>query len=82
MLVHRRSTGVADGLAGGEPRLAAYLRHYYELASTPDAAELERIAEPWRPFRTWAGALSRAAGDREGLPFQQPTRRGTGTTPH
>jgi len=80
MLVYLRSTGVTDGLAVGEPRLAAYLRHYYGLASTPDAAELERIAEPWRPFRTWAGVLFRAAGDREGLPFEQPTRRGTGTT--
>ncbi len=74
MLVYLRSTGVTDGLAVGEPRLAAYLRHYYGLASTPDAAEVERIAEPWRPFRTWAGVLFRAAGDREGLPFEQPGR--------
>ncbi len=80
MLVYLRSTGVTDGLAVGEPRLAAYLQHYYGLASTPDAAELERIAEPWRPFRTWAGVLFRAAGEREGLPFEQPTRRGAGTT--
>jgi DNA-3-methyladenine glycosylase II len=77
MLVALRSTGVTDGLATGEPRLAGYLRHYYGLANTPDAAEVERIAEPWRPFRTWAGVLFRAAGDREGLPFEQPTRRGT-----
>ena len=76
MLVYLRSTGVTDGLAVGEPRLAGYLRHYYGLASTPGAAELERIAEPWRPFRTWAGVLFRAAGDREGLPFEQPARRG------
>ncbi len=74
MLVYLRSTGVADGLAVGEPRLAGCLRHYYGLPSTPDAAELERIAEPWRPFRTWAGVLFRAAGDREGLPFEQPGR--------
>jgi DNA-3-methyladenine glycosylase II len=78
MLVYLRSTGVTDGLAVGEPRLAGYLRHYYGLASTPDAAEVERIAEPWRPFRTWAGVLFRAAGDRAGLPFEQPTRRGAG----
>jgi DNA-3-methyladenine glycosylase II len=75
MLVYLRSTGVTDGLASGEPRLASCLKHYYGLASTPDAAELERIAEPWRPFRTWAGVLFRAAGDREGLPFGAPTRR-------
>lgn len=75
MLVYIRSTGVADALAVGEPRLVSYLKHYYGLATTPDTAELERIAEPWRPFRTWAGVLFRAAGDREGLPFEQPTRR-------
>ena len=75
MLVYLRSTGVTDGLAVGEPRLAGYLKHYYGLPSTPDAAELERIAEPWRPFRTWAGVLFRAAGDRDGLPFEQPARR-------
>jgi DNA-3-methyladenine glycosylase II len=78
MLVYLRSTGVTDGLAIGEPRLAAYLRHYYGLASTPDAAELEQIAEPWRPFRTWAGVLFRAAGDREELPFEQPGRGSSG----
>jgi DNA-3-methyladenine glycosylase II len=77
MLVYLRSTGVTDGLALGEPRLAACVRHYYGLASTPDAIELERIAEPWRPFRTWAGVLFRAAGDREGLPFEQPGRSGS-----
>ena len=68
MLVYLRSTGVTDGLAVGEPRLAAYVRHFYGLAATPDTATLERIAEPWRPFRTWAGVLFRAAGDRAGAP--------------
>jgi DNA-3-methyladenine glycosylase II len=76
MLVCLRSTGVTDALATGEPRLAGYLRHYYGLAAPPDAAEVERIAEAWRPFRTWAGVLFRASGDREGLPFEQPVRRG------
>jgi DNA-3-methyladenine glycosylase II len=80
MLVYLRSTGVTDGLALGEPRLAGYLRHYYGLATTPDAAEVERIAEPWRPFRTWASVLFRAAGDRAELPFEQPPRRGAGVS--
>src|SRR5215472_16234777 len=78
MLVYLRSTGVTDGLAVGEPRLASYVKHYYGLAASPDAAELERIAEPWRPFRTWAGVLFRAAGDREGLTFEQPARDAAG----
>jgi DNA-3-methyladenine glycosylase II len=74
MLVYLRSTGVTDGLAIGEPRLADCLRHYYDLAETPDAATITALAEPWRPFRTWAGVLFRVAGDRAGLPFDQPAR--------
>jgi DNA-3-methyladenine glycosylase II len=76
MLVHLRATGVKDALALGEPRLAGHLRHYYGLASTPDTQTIMRLAEPWRPFRTWAGVLFRLAGDREGLPFDQPARSG------
>ncbi len=72
MLVYLRSTGVTDGLAIGEPRLAGYLRHYYGLAGTPDAMTIERLAEPWRPFRTWAGVLFRVSGERAGLPFERP----------
>jgi DNA-3-methyladenine glycosylase II len=75
-LVYLRSTGVTDALTLGEPRLADYLRHYYDLPKTPGAAEIERIAEGWRPFRTWAAVLFRVAGERDGLPFEQPgTRR-------
>jgi len=74
MLVYMRATGVKDALAIGEPRIESYLRHYYKLDAIPTPDEMRRIAEPWRPFRTWAGVLFRAAGDREGLPFEQPGR--------
>jgi DNA-3-methyladenine glycosylase II len=74
MLVYLRATGVTDGLALGEPRLAGYLKHYYDLPSTPDTEAITRLAEPWRPFRTWAGVLFRVAGDRDGLPFDQSAR--------
>jgi DNA-3-methyladenine glycosylase II len=70
-LVYLRSTGVKDAAALGEPRLANYLQHYYGLASLPDASEIARIAEPWRPFRTWGCVLFRVAGDRDGLPFER-----------
>jgi DNA-3-methyladenine glycosylase II len=81
-LVYLRSTGVKDALTLGEPRLVSYLQHYYGLAKTPGAAAVERIAEAWRPFRTWAAVLFRVAGDRDGLPFEQardrrPALRGT-----
>lgn len=78
-LVYLRSTGVTDGLALGEPLLAGCLRHFYGLAETPDDEAIERLAEPWRPFRTWAGVLFRVAGDRAGLPADRPaTRRAPG----
>jgi DNA-3-methyladenine glycosylase II len=67
-LVYLRATGVTDAVVTGEPRLAAYLRHYYGLAEVPDAEMITRIAEPWRPFRTWASVLFRVAGERAGLP--------------
>jgi DNA-3-methyladenine glycosylase II len=75
MLVYLRSTGVKDAAAVGEPRLASYLRHYYGLAATPDTDEVRRLAEAWRPFRTWASVLFRVAGDRDGLPFYEPAAR-------
>jgi DNA-3-methyladenine glycosylase II len=75
MLVYLRSTGVKDAAALGEPRLASYLRHYYGLETTPDTEQVRRLAEPWRPFRTWASVLFRVAGDRDGLPFDEPARR-------
>jgi DNA-3-methyladenine glycosylase II len=75
-LVELRSTGVSDALTLTEPRLGSYVRHFYGLPEVPDAPALQRIAEPWRPFRTWATVLIRVAGDRAGLPWQpgQPER--------
>jgi DNA-3-methyladenine glycosylase II len=69
-LVELRSTGVSDALTLAEPRLPSYLQHYYGLPEVPDAETIRRLAEPWRPFRTWAGVLFRTAGDRDGLPWQ------------
>jgi DNA-3-methyladenine glycosylase II len=67
-LVLLRATGVTDTLTSTEPRLPEYVAHCYA-TGTPAAsrADIERIAEGWRPFRTWAAVLLRAAGDRLGL---------------
>jgi DNA-3-methyladenine glycosylase II len=70
-LVLLRASGVSDALSLEEPRLRGYLRHYYGLPAEPDDAVVRRIAEPWRPFRTWAAVLIRASGDRDGLPRRQ-----------
>jgi len=68
MLILLRATGVSDVLTFGEPRLASYVAHFYGTGPAPvSTEELAGIAENWRPFRTWAAVLIRAAGDRAGL---------------
>ena len=66
-LILLRSTGATDILTLGEPRLPSFVRHYYGLDHAATTAELAMIAEPWRPFRTWAAVLLRVAGDRDGI---------------
>jgi DNA-3-methyladenine glycosylase II len=69
-LILLRATGVTDVLTFGEPRLPGYVAHFYHTAPAPASREeIERIAAGWRPYRTWAAVLIRAAGDRQGLPL-------------
>jgi DNA-3-methyladenine glycosylase II len=75
-LILLRSTGVTDALTLGEPRLPSYLRRYYSLPEIPDDEAIRRLAEPWRPFRTWAGVLIRVAGDADELPWEAGPREG------
>jgi DNA-3-methyladenine glycosylase II len=51
-----RGAGVVDGVASDEVTRQAVQRAY-ELSSLPDPTELERIAEPWRPYRMWCCVL-------------------------
>jgi DNA-3-methyladenine glycosylase II len=68
-LILIRSTGVRDTLTFAEPRLPGYVAHFYGTGPTPATAQqLACVAENWRPYRTWAAVLLRAAGDRLGLP--------------
>jgi DNA-3-methyladenine glycosylase II len=70
-LVLLRATGVADTLTFTEPRLAGYVAYFYGTGPGPvTPGDLALIAERWRPFRTWAAVLIRAAGDRAGLAGQ------------
>jgi DNA-3-methyladenine glycosylase II len=67
-LILLRAAGVADALTFTEPRLPHYVAHFYGTGPGPASREeLARIGENWRPFRTWAAVLIRAAGDRAGL---------------
>jgi len=63
-LIVIRGTGFTDVLAPDESRSLDLIRQLYGLADLPSQAELEELAEPWRPFRTWCTVLIRAAGHR------------------
>ena len=63
-LIVIRAVGFTDVLPREEPKLRELVGPLYGLAGPASVAELERIAEPWRPFRTWAAVLVRAAGGR------------------
>ena len=61
-LIVIRASGFVDVLPDQEPRLLGLVEKLYNLAGPPTAQELAEIAEPWRPMRTWAAVLVRAAG--------------------
>jgi DNA-3-methyladenine glycosylase II len=63
-LVVIRGTGFTDVLPVQEPRALALTARLYQLDAAPGPEEFARIAEPWRPFRTWAVVLIRAAAGR------------------
>jgi DNA-3-methyladenine glycosylase II len=63
-LVVIRGTGFTDVLPTGEPKVLALAAELYQLDAPPGPAEFARLAEPWRPFRTWAAVLIRAAARR------------------
>ncbi len=63
-LVVIRGTGFTDVLPVQEPRVLALAAQLYQLDGPPGPQEFARLAEPWRPFRTWAVVLIRAAAGR------------------
>jgi DNA-3-methyladenine glycosylase II len=63
-LIVVRATGVTDVLPLNEPRMFALLGQLYELSGPVSPKEAERVAEAWRPWRTWVAVLVRAAGPR------------------
>ena len=63
-LVVIRACGHTDVLPTQEPKALDLVRRLYGLPGTPTPDELAAIAEPWRPYRTWATVLIRAAGSR------------------
>ena len=63
-LVVIRAVGFTDVLPREEPKLRELVGRLYGLAGPVGGEELERIAQPWRPFRTWAAVMIRAAAAR------------------
>src|SRR5262245_870541 len=63
-LVQVRSTGVTDVLPTNEPRVLACAGELYGLDRPMSQGEFEERAKAWRPWRTWATVLIRAATHR------------------
>jgi DNA-3-methyladenine glycosylase II len=58
-LVRLRALSAVDELPTSERRLLGAVREQYGLTHDPDIAELERIAEKWRPYRMWMAVCLR-----------------------
>lgn len=63
-LIVVRACGLADVLVVNEATALDAMARLYGLDGPPAPAEVARLAEAWRPFRTWAAVLVRAAAHR------------------
>ena len=63
-LIVIRGTGFAAVLPVNEPELLALVARLYQLPAPPSPERLHELAEAWKPFRTWAAVLIRAATGR------------------
>lgn len=63
-LIVIRGSGLADVLPTDEPRLQALGGRLYGLPGPAQRDDLISIGEKWRPLRTWASVLIRAAARR------------------
>jgi len=74
-LIVIRGTGFADVLPVGEPKLLTLVERLYNLRGPVSDEELRAVAEVWKPFRTWAAVLIRAAAQR--VLGDEPAQSGT-----
>ena len=63
-LIMVRACGLPDVLVTNEATARDSIGRLYGLPEPPDDEQVAAIAERWRPFRTWAAVLVRAATDR------------------
>lgn len=74
-LIANRAIGFADALSKDDLKSLQCARHYYKLSSQPTPQDYERIAENWRPFRSWGAVLMRRAGYEDGVVSAAPASR-------
>ena len=65
-LIVIRASGFTDVLPRDDAKALALVGELYGLASPATPEQLTEIAEAWRPYRTWATVLIRAAASRLG----------------
>lgn len=65
-LIVIRAMGLTDVLSVQEDHTRELVREHYGFDHPPTDAELEKVAEAWRPFRTWAAVTLRALSKRAG----------------
>jgi DNA-3-methyladenine glycosylase II len=65
-LILVRGAGAPDVVPSAEPRVREAARLLYDLPGEPGLPELTRIAEAWRPLRSWVCVLLRARLAEEG----------------
>jgi DNA-3-methyladenine glycosylase II len=58
-LVRLRALSAVDELPTREPRLMAAIQEAYGLGQELDVADLEKMAEKWRPYRMWVAVCFR-----------------------
>jgi DNA-3-methyladenine glycosylase II len=63
-LIQIRATGATDVLTSNEPRVLALAGELYGLPGAMTQTDFAQRAEAWRPWRTWASVLIRAATRR------------------
>ncbi|GGO00749.1 DNA-3-methyladenine glycosylase II [Microbispora rosea subsp. aerata] len=73
-LILIRGAGAPDAFPGDEPRLFAILREAYGLPRDAPPAACRKVAEAWRPYRSWASFLFRASA--YGAPDDERRPRG------
>ncbi len=66
-LITIRAVGFTDVLPADEPLLLELVALHYGLGAPVTREQFTRIADSWRPYRTWASVLVRAASRRVGV---------------